>query len=274
MATQQINGKFISGHTLQECLEAFTGASGNNKQERMNSLNEPFKLLAQKMLYGGHFEVKNNKGIVRKVYLHTIEFYYHEEAAIIDSSKIDDYIVYHRNPFPTSQNSVLRPIPPFKIGSLNTHISGVDITFEDQSSEPKYRASILVRALQVIKGNGTAFMIINEKDKDKYVEHRSTYLYNYLFMDSTVSGNQLTISWEEEKNEDVRKHGSPKIGLRLNVWDYEPKVRKVIDGHYVLPQKQNGKNNTKAIPDNKPWAFSVEEFPKKLQYKPEPTTIR
>ena len=83
-----IDNDYIKTHSLEECLKEFQGANGDEKD-----LTPQFELLAIKMLCGGHFEVSCCGHLIRRVYLHTIEFYYHEEYG-----PVKDYIVYHRNP--------------------------------------------------------------------------------------------------------------------------------------------------------------------------------
>lgn len=218
--------------TLQECLEAFEGAP----KDGVHTLEGQFELLAKKMLYGGHFEVWDNSRniLLRSVFLHTVEFYYHEENGIEK-----DLIVYHRN----KGNKKPRPFP---IGSLHTHVSGIDITFE--APDASYRASALVRAFQVKNGTEEKYAEIEnpQKKNNPIVEYRSTYLYNYLFMDTAIS-NGITVKWVP----DSRPVEGFYQGLRKNVEQFGPH------------EKKNGKQDTR------PWAFSIEEFEDKLQYHPE-----
>lgn len=159
---------------LKTILSEFNGAQGNSEEKKAKSLMSAFQQIAGKLLYGGHFVVTDeNGGVIRRVFLHTVEFYYHEE----NEGTIKDYIVYHRNP----ENPYKSPqmLPPFPVGSLHTHVSGVDITFEDNrnGNNPLYRASALVRAFrveEVKKNTSIAF--------SQGVDDRSTYFYNALFM--------------------------------------------------------------------------------------------
>ena len=96
---------------LGTLLSEFSGAQGETEKEREKSLMPAFQQIAGKLLYGGHFAVTDKNGdVIRNVYLHSIEFYYHEEG----DGLVKDYIVYHRNP-----------------------------------DNPAYRASALVRAFRV-----------------------------------------------------------------------------------------------------------------------------
>ena len=218
---------------LQACLEAFEG----NPKDGVHTLVDQFELLARKMLYGGHFEVRDNSkdAILRRVFLHTVEFYFHEE-----NGGEEDLIVYHRNKGDKQPK-------PFPIGSLHTHVSGIDITFE--APDASYRASALIRALfQVKNGNEEKYAEIEnpQKKANPTVEYRSTYLYNYLFMDMAIS-NGITVKWVP----DSKPVGELHQGLRKNVTWFE-----------------NGKKTDRQ--DTRPWAFSIEEFePKKKKKKNE-----
>ena len=163
--------EYIKTHILEECLKEFRGEDGVE-----DNLTQQFELLDRKLLWGGHFEVSCNGHLIRSVYLHTIEFYYHEEYG-----PVKDYIVYHRNP--EKKNIIF---PPFRIGSLNAHQSGIDITFEDwrNADNPKYRASALIRAVKVKDAYEESF---NE------VDVRAKYVYEYLFMGAPVS--DIRVQW-------------------------------------------------------------------------------
>ena len=105
-----LDNEYIKTHSLEESLKEFQGADGVE-----DNLSVQFELLARKLLCGGHFEISCCGHLIRRVYLHTIEFYYHEEYG-----PVKDYIVYHRNP--EGKDIVL---PPFPIGSLNAHQSAL-----------------------------------------------------------------------------------------------------------------------------------------------------
>ena len=47
------------------------------EKEKLDSLNEHFRLMAKELLYGGYFLIEGKK----RLYLDDIEFYYHEEMA-------------------------------------------------------------------------------------------------------------------------------------------------------------------------------------------------
>ena len=61
---------------LGTLLSEFSGAQGETEKERETSLMPAFLQIAGKLLYGGHFVVKDeNDEVVRNVYIHSIEFY-------------------------------------------------------------------------------------------------------------------------------------------------------------------------------------------------------
>jgi len=200
-----LDTEFIKTHNLEECLREFKGADG--KEE---NLGEQFELLAKKLLFGGHFEVRCGKQLIRSIYLYTIEFYYHEERG-----PIKDYIVYHRNP---EDKGII--LPPFPLGSLNAHQSGVDITFEDWRSgnNPQYRASALIRAVKVKEGHDESFRTfrISGKKGLQKIDPRSTYVYEYLFMGAPVS--DIHIQWIQNDMTD----DNPIPLERVNVCEYDP----------------------------------------------------
>ena len=58
-----ITEELIKKHTLQECLEAFSGEPKDGR----NTLEGQFELLAKKFLYGGYFYILSSSSITRKV---------------------------------------------------------------------------------------------------------------------------------------------------------------------------------------------------------------
>ena len=71
-------------------LKSFDGAKGSKVH-----LKAQFKEIAEHLLHGGYFLVSGAGMEPYRVYLHTVEFYYHEEKETVDEFK--DCIVYHRN---------------------------------------------------------------------------------------------------------------------------------------------------------------------------------
>lgn len=216
---------YIKTHSLEECLKEFQGVNGNEED-----LAPQFELLARKLLCGGHFEVSCCGHLIRRVYLHTIEFYYHEEYG-----PVKDYIVYHRNPEGKDIS-----LPPFRIGSLNAHQSGIDITFEDwrNGNNPQYRASALIRAVKVKEGYDESFrqFHISGKKGLSEVDTRSTYVYEYLFMGAPVS--DIRVQWIQDELTDA----IPVPKERLNVPLYDP------DTHTKIAKSQ----------DPRLWGYSLE----------------
>ena len=218
---------------FQERQKELSSSSDNDRALKLADLFEP---IAKQLLYGGCFEVYSKGALVREVFPHTVEFYYHEEAA----GGFKDYIVYHRSKVTIIDGKEIKDVPYFELGAINAHQSGIDFTFE--SKEKQYRASVFIRAFKYLSGS------------KEIIDKRSTYLYDHLF---TGLEMPITIQWKGfEFLSDIK----PKQGLRMN--------------SFLLKPNPGGEGKPIKDQDNRPWAFSVEEFPKKLQYKPEPTTIR
>ena len=208
-----LDNEYIKMHSLEECLKEFQGADGVE-----DNLSVQFELLARKLLCGGHFEISCCGHLIRRVYLHTIEFYYHEEYG-----PVKDYIVYHRNP--EGKDIVL---PPFPVGSLNAHQSGIDITFEDwrNGDNPQYRASALIRAVRVKEGYDDTFRTFKISGKKGLtdVDPRSTYVYEYLFMGAPVS--DIHVQWIQ----DDLSEKTPEPVKRINVPLYDPETHSKMSG--------------------------------------------
>ena len=221
---------------LGTMLSGFSGAQGETRKDREKSLIPAFQQIAAKMLYGGHFVVTDgNNNVIRRVYLHNVEFYYHEEK----DGLLKDYIVYHRNP--ENPEKTPNPIAPFPIGSLHTHVSGVDITFEDnrRPDDPAYRASALIRAFRVeelVKSTGLSF--------SQEVDNRSTYFYNALFMGVDVLDSGVSVYWHDNE---VKQSVIPQSTFRRNVGEFEEKIHKKGFKYHV--KKERFKQ------DERLWAF-------------------
>ena len=221
--------------SLNKYLTDFEGAHGVGKTKREESLLSPFMQIAAKLLYGGHFVVMDGNGnVIRRVYLHTVEFYYHEERGAVK-----DYIVYHRNP--DNPQKKPNPQPSFPIGSLHTHVSGVDITFEDNRhpENPEYRASVLIRAFRVEEVKKTPGLPITQE-----VDERSTYFYNALFMGLNVLDGGIRVFWQEN---DVKECKAPSRKPRLNVGEFDEKTHK--KGYKYYEKKEEFEQ------DKREWAF-------------------
>ena len=219
--------------SLIDVLKSFDGAKGDE-----GHLKKQFDEIAQHLLHGGYFLVSGADMDPYRVYLHTVEFYYHEEYT--KDPKFKDYIVYHRN----CKSERVSPKPAFKIGALNAHQSGIDITFEDNSNmkDPAYRASALIRCFKVkdLK-DGKCVDREFSKPKDKTrptVEAYPLHLYEYLFMKQVLP--DVCVKWVDTPvaNEDVY------TGRRVNVFEYDSSEKK-----------------DKTKPDLRERAYSIEPFP-------------
>jgi len=175
-----------------------------------------FKRLAPKFLYGGYIQVRDEY----KVYIRTVEFYFHSE----ETHGIHDPIVYHRN------GRDLKAAPYFPLMTLHSHNSGFDITFE---KEGKYRASVLIRAYEIIDKDGfyLKWEKIKKDEKDKYmfVSHidyqyntQSTYLKAVL--NGFPLGNDNGIKWIDSPRESKENLGKPRqnVFLSESEWEYKP----------------------------------------------------
>lgn len=216
----------MSSNKLMESLRRFQ----QNRKENLSEegLANLFEDVARRLLYGGHFESYCGDRLVHKVYPYTVEFYYHEE-----NGEVKDYIVYHRNPDDSRKKP--NPLPAFSLGSLHAHISGIDLTFEDQHKNPAYRASALIRAYQI--------------DDNKTVESRSTYLYDYLFSDISLQDG-IRVVWQDD---DVPVDAKPHRGYRVNVSKYDINDK----GKRVKRTKNTHPDDYR---DRRPWAFSRGAF--------------
>ena len=151
-----------------------------------STLQEKFRELAKIFLYGGYIQVNEDY----KVYIRTVEFYFHSEK----EPGIHDPIVYHRN------GRRLENVPYFPPMSLHAHESGFDITFE---KEGEYRASALIRSYEEkknMKDNKGSLYLEWDPKKQMFVEYseykynkQSTYLYNLL--NGFPLGNDNSIKW-------------------------------------------------------------------------------
>lgn len=147
------------------------------------------KELAKFFLYGGYINVRDQYHI----YIKTIEFYYHEEEGVIK-----DPIMYHRNNYFIEGN-----IPYFAPLSFNSHDTGVDITFENE--EKKIRASVLIRAYEVLDCNNGIRLVWNPtteqfqkyKDGDK-IKYNTQCLYLKRIFNGFASEGIPNIIWVDD----------------------------------------------------------------------------
>ena len=153
--------------------------ASHNLSKKYEKLKSSFDRLAKYLMYGGYFFCSSKYDL----FITGIEFYYHEEKG-----DIKDPIVYHRNKskWNKKENKLeTKNVPFFPIGTINPHISGIDITFE---CPEEYRASALIRAFVVY--DKVKHVFLNE-------DKRSTYVYDYFFDGLTVEKGSLKLMWKE-----------------------------------------------------------------------------
>ncbi len=231
---------------LTSCLCTFQKAVDDELSKgklSVSLLGELFLPIARHLICRGHFEVSCGGKIYRHIYPVTVEFYFHEEGK--GEGKIKDYIVYHRNKDKTPEEY----LEAYPLGSINTHVSGIDITFEDQTPQPRYRASALIRAFRAEELIHTSGLT-----ECQNAETRSTYLYEQLFMGLPINEG-INIKWvdDNEKADSILNRG-----YRINVHKYDlDKTGK--------PVKREKKDYPEDYLDKKAWAFSLEQFKKQWE---------
>ena len=197
----------MENHTLFNVLSSFHGVEGEEEK-----LIPQFKEIARYLLSGGYFLI-NKK---RRICLTDIEFYYHEEGS--EGKKIKDPIMYHSYDHEKDTKVVKdnnNKLPFLSLCSLNTHVSGIDVTFENE--EQQYRASFLIRGY---------------KRDDQKEEIHSTQIYEDFFMGIPLSQN-IIIEWENEGN--LCSHLDIESTVRLRV----PAYQKDSHGDYITDAKGN-----------------------------------
>lgn len=201
----------INKDSLYKTLTKFTGVTDiNNVDEKLKEIDLQFEKIAKDIFNRGYFLVNNN----RKIYPKEIEFYYHEE----NEEGLKDPVMYHTN------DREKKDVPYFSFGSLNFHISGVDVTFENE--QKMYRASFLIRKYSVFNFDG------NEWHETKQNEERPTYIYEDMLMNISIF-KSINMEWvDEPASIDAWK---PEISSRTNVAAYK------VDnnGRYVKDNEGN-----------------------------------
>ena len=169
-----------------------------------NNLIKKFKGIAETILYDGFIQIREEY----RIYIKTIEFYFHSEVGC--PINIADPIVYHRDgKFPD------RKVPYFPLLTLHAHVSGFDITFENETL--KYRASALVREYAIYDIKNKEF-VKTKKDSNKGkipYDDRSTFLYDFINGFSLIEGVN-NIIWVDHKTDAV--HELKKPFKRRNVY--------------------------------------------------------
>lgn len=178
----------------------------NNRKESINTetvwdevaVGKCFLPCAEEILCNGYFLI-DNEFILD---FGSIELYYHEEY----DGGLKDHKMYHTNEklpksylnkikkYPYGQLTLFyRSIienngyPYFKIGSVNLHQSGVDVTFENK--EKQYRASFLIRSYRMTKKK-------DFNNDNVLYDPCSSHLYDDMNNAGLLSlGKRSTIEW-------------------------------------------------------------------------------
>lgn len=196
--------------SLYQSLSQFKRCSSES------ALVKQFKELAKQFIYGGYIKVNDTY----RVYIRTVEFYYHDESDQPDAIK--DPIMYHRNK--PDMN-----VPYFPLMSLNAHQSGCDITFENE--EQRFRASALIREYSVYDCKAQAFLPLQKNMRD----NRSTFLFDYLNGFSLKDKSEIVwIDDAREPQEELQQ--GPRKGARI-----------IVDGKKTDER------------DPRPWQFKLKE---------------
>lgn len=187
-------------------LKNFQGVrEKQGENEKLTKQAVQFMIVAENILLGACFEING----IRRIYPLEIEFYYHEEG----DDGLKDPVMYHTNDHENKQ------LDYYPLGSLNCHVSGIDITFENE--EKRYRVSILIRKYKVCDYDGCKWVTKEKKE----CEVRSTYIYEDMFMNIPLSDG-ITIKWIPFKSAGSLERICVKP--RIHVAEYE----KDINGRY------------------------------------------
>lgn len=183
--------------SLYSKLEEFSGVVHiKDYSQKYVELQKQYSYIAEHAFFGGYFEV-NNK---RRIYPTDIEFYYHEE----DADGLKDPIMYH------TDDHEKKKLEYYPLSSLNFHMSGLDVTFENKKMN--YRASFLIREYKVCDFNGKDWV------ETKGNENRSTYIYEDMLMNIPLSEG-VNIRWIDSPSE-KEASWEPVVSSRINVANY------------------------------------------------------
>lgn len=183
-------------NTLFLTLNAFHGVTDIlDESRKLAGLSSQFENIANKIIGGSYFEING----IRRIYPLEIEFYYHEEG----EDGLKDPVMYHTN------NHEGKQVEYYPLGSLNCHVSGIDVTFENK--EKQYRASFLIRKYKVCKYNGEKW------EEKKACEKRPTYIYDDMMMLISLSDG-ISIEWKPTESVNA---SAMKIKPRINVAEYK-----------------------------------------------------
>ena len=193
--------------SLHDVLCAFSGVTSTHDE---NELARQFQDVANGIFFGGCFQING----IRRLYPIEIEFYYHEE----NPDGLKDPVMYH-----TSDRTKNENLSYYPLGSLHFHVSGMDVTFENE--EKKYRASFLIREYQVADLVDGIWIPRKETNKN-----RPTYIYEDMLMGISVFSG-INIQWVTEHT----TTGGYKTESRVNVAAY----KKDEHGRYIKDKNRN-----------------------------------
>lgn len=178
---------------------------------------DTFLPIAKYALYGGHFHVDYKQGDGWAGYdikFNKIELYYHDE---IPGGHIDP-IMYHTNlhtPYYLKDRGI-KTYPYYAFGALNLHISGIDVSFENEAKQ--YRASFLIRDFTVY--NAEDGKVISS---DPY----STHAFDWFFPNGTSAATMKHLTWIEDIPYEKAKMRSVDQVVRKNVYQYDDQNKKI-----------------------------------------------
>ncbi|MGN0221767.1 MAG: hypothetical protein ACI4BA_06570 [Prevotella sp.] len=191
-----MNGK---DNKLLSVLESFSGVTEfTDGKKKLDELESKFEAIAKEVILGGCFEING----VRRIYPLEIEFYYHEEG----ENGLKDPVMYH------TDNHENKKLEYYPLGSLNCHVSGIDVTFENV--EKQYRASFLIRKYKVCEYKNEKWEVVEDKECEK----RSTYIYEDMFMNIPLFDG-INIKWVSGETVNPTKEIVRK--QRINVAEYK-----------------------------------------------------
>ena len=167
--------------TLYEHLSNF------KRHSSIEELTDTFKNLASHFIYGGYIKVND----VYRVYIRTVEFYYHDESNKPDAIK--DPIMYHRN-HTSEETKDPYEEPYLPLMSIYMHSSGFDITFENEEQE--YRASALIREYSIYDIEQKDFIPLTSKGA--FRDERVLYLKYYL--NGFSLNDRSSIVWVDDEH--------------------------------------------------------------------------
>ncbi|WP_337625795.1 hypothetical protein [Phocaeicola sp.] len=208
--------EFQKERGINTILQTFTGVTELPADKKYNELCKQFHSMAKRLLFEGYFLVNKT----RRICLEEIEFYYNESS----SNGLKDPVMYHTEDHKKSKGE----LPYFIFGSLNCHLSGIDVTFENP--EKQYRASFLIRGYKVESFCNGQWITIKKH------ESRSTYIYEDLMMNLSLDKG-ITIEWINENLTSDKQH--IEAGWRKNVPAYTQAPNNQYIKEEITPEQYN-----------------------------------